>query len=547
MNQLLWLACTLLLVACSSKQPAAERDAGAPADAGEVAEPPARCKPRSPCLDASQMQTGDASPPSDASDASVACERCATWPPASLVSATLPSSLTLLAPESVRPLSAFPVTVRADDAWSGTVEVRLGATRKSVRLYRGAGAASLSAPASDDDLTIEASIKGLSTSRALRVQTRSERALSGELSGADLAWDEKQDVTIDGVVTVAAGSTLRVGAGTRVALAANARLTVLGKLVVTGSEKAPVLFHAASSVPWGEIDFQAKSEGTLSYVMITQAGGDASRVFGHSKSEPVIRATEASVSVDHAVIADNPGKAFASERSRITIEDTINARNDTGGEHEASLVRMSRSHTFEIPDADGKFDDDDNDGIYLLGAFTAANGEQESVLSDVVFAAGEDDGIDHNGALVRVERAWIEGVRHEGVAASSGRRITLYDVVISGCEQGIEAGYGSPEVVAERVYVHDNDVGLRIGDSYDREVSGSMTVSNSVIADNETDTRNYVNILMGPLDGALVITCSWSTEVELPGTCNQRGVPQDTCEVAAPDCSCEAPTPALCL
>jgi len=184
------------------------------------------------------------------------------------------------------------------------------------------------------------------------------------------------------------------------------------------------------------------------------------------------------------------------------------ARCDTGGELEDTALVADRLHVSEIPDADGVLDDDDNDGIYLREARLVAGEAVESVLRDCVFAVGEDDGIDHNEALVRVERAWIEGFAHEGVAASSGRRITVVDSVVRACEQGIEAGYGAPEVVVERCTVTDNGAGLRFGDSYDWADEGSLSVTASVIAGNGVDVRNFARGLGAPVPGAIAIACS---------------------------------------
>jgi hypothetical protein len=83
------------------------------------------------------------------------------------------------------------------------------------------------------------------------------------------------------------------------------------------------------------------------------------------------------------------------------------------------------------------------------------------------------------------------------------------DSFVRGCEQGIEAGYGAPEVVVEHSVVTGNEVGLRYGDSYDWETTGTLTVRHSVSAGNRiANVRNHVNLLGGPAPGVVAIACS---------------------------------------
>jgi hypothetical protein len=132
-----------------------------------------------------------------------------------------------------------------------------------------------------------------------------------------------------------------------------------------------------------------------------------------------------------------------------------------------------------------------------------------STITDTTFAVGEDDAIDHNGAEVRVERVWIESFFHEGIAASKGHRIRILDTVVKGCDQGIESGYGSPEVVVERCLVTGNRLGLRWGDSYDWGSEGTLTVTSSIVAGNVDGAYLGQDAKFGePPPGAVDIGCS---------------------------------------
>ncbi|MCA9582704.1 MAG: hypothetical protein KC416_12975, partial [Myxococcales bacterium] len=269
-------------------------------------------------------------------------------------------------------------------------------------------------------------------------------------------------------------------------------------------------------------------------------------------SAPVFRVDRGELAMTGGAVLDNPGKAFGTEGAVISLRGTLISRCDSGGEFKHTRLTMEETHTLEMPDADGVANDDDNDGVYLSNAYGPDGKEEYSILRNVVFAVGEDDAIDHNGGLVRVDGAWIRGFLHEGVAASNSRRIEIRDAIISKCEQGLEAGYGSPTVIAERVYVVDNNVGLRIGDSYDRLVSGTLTVRDSVIARNGENLRNYSNRDQGPIAGALTVSCSWVGDPAGPteGTCNRlEQAPTNTCPSPSDEgsgCECGLPAPRTC-
>ena len=464
--------------------------------------------------------SGAAEPPSDAGDSRLgqpdaAAPDTATEPPDAAVQQD--EQLLLTAPASVAPELSFTVVVHSANRTSATVglcSAGAGTRLAEARLYRGGGSASLQLSAAGL-VNIEVCTPGFAGSRILRVEERPARELSGELTDSDLLWDATQDVHVSGDLIVPQGATLHVAPGTRVLLASKAAIIVRGELSVDGTQAQPVVFAAAvqadrTRVPWGGLRFEPASKGTLRAAFFTGGGGDSARSFGHSQSQPVIWADTADLTLLACSIADNPGKALGALNAHILVQDTLISRCDTGGQLNRTVLRLHDSFVLEIPDADGKPDDDDNDGLYLSQVYMNASGEPvESLIADSVFAMGEDDAIDHNDALVRIERTFIQDFHHEGLAASNGHRATIVDSVVRGCDRGIEAGYGQPEVVVERCLLTDNEYGLHVGDSYDWATSGHMQVSNSVSVGNRSgNLRNYVIERMGPLDGALDVRCS---------------------------------------
>ncbi|PKN58991.1 MAG: hypothetical protein CVU56_03350 [Deltaproteobacteria bacterium HGW-Deltaproteobacteria-14] len=444
------------------------------------------------------------------------------------------------------PLDApFPIAVTAGAPLTATVTVTVAGVAHPVHLYRGRGSVTLQGVAAG---ALAVSVEG-APRPALLAEARPRREVAGVLSGGDLAWSPDADVVVAADASVPAGATLTIAGGTRVLLADRVNLEIAGALRAGGGDAAPVLF-TASGAAWGGLRVAPGATAELDGTWFVAGGGDPGRAFGHSASQPVVWVDGASLIMRGGGVLDSPGKAFGARDATLSLTDVRVARCDTGGELEATWLTAERLHVSEIPDADGVIDDDDNDGIYLRGVATVGGEAVESVLRDCVFAVGEDDGVDHNDALVRIERAWIEGFLHEGVAASVGHRVTLVDSVVRGCEQGIEAGYGAPEVVVERTTVTDCGAGLRFGDSYDWDDLGSLTVTGSIIYGNDVDVRNFARGLGGPKPDAITVACSVVGDPAWVGLAgNVAGPPEGAWERGCatgpglPAAQCTAPLP----
>jgi len=379
----------------------------------------------------------------------------------------------------------------------------------SLQLYRGRGSLSVTLERAGMLSLEAASASGYGQKQ---VQLVPRMRVSPQLAedAGELVWSADQDIVVAGDLQLGAGTRLVIEAGTRVLLERNATIELAGSLVVRGTREAPVLFTRAGEASWGGLRLLPGSSAEISEAWFIGAGGDAERRFGHSRSQPVIWVEQASLAMTGGGVVDNPGKAFGSQAARVALDGVLVSRCDTGGEFTGTQLQIRGGHVLEIPDADSRNDDDDNDGIYVSGAAQDDAGvDLESTIEDTVFANGEDDGIDHNNGLLRIERVWIEGFAHEGVACSKGRRVRLVDSVVRRCEQGVEAGYGNPEVFIEHSLLTNNGVGLRFGDSYDWSTSGTLSVYGSIIAGNqEADVRNHVVELAGPLPDAIQIRCS---------------------------------------
>jgi hypothetical protein len=446
--------------------------------------------------------------------------------------------LRLFAPPSPPIGAPFPIAISTADGSpaSGIVTLQIGegGPTQTVALHRGRGSASAVASAAAP-LLLSARAPGGEATLIVHPVTRPTRDLSGTLAGDDLLWRNDSDIHLTGETTVPLGATLDIAPGTRVLIDPRISLTVNGSLTALGSEEdpspSPILFTRAGDGPWGGIRLFAGATADLAGTWFLAGGGNDSLPFGHSASQPVLYAEGGAITMRRGGVIDSPGKAFGTAGARISLDGVLVSRCDTGGQLDDSLVAIEHSHFLEIPDADGVIADDDNDGIYIKGAFLLDGVPQPSVVRDSVFAVGEDDAIDHNEAALTIDRVWIEGFAHEGVAASEGRTVTITDSVIRDCDQGVEAGYGDPAVTVEHTLITGCNNGLRYGDSYDWEVAGSLTATGVIAVGNGHNVWNFVNTVGGPVEGAIAIECSMVDDPAWDGRDgNLSGIPDTTAE-----------------
>ncbi len=249
----------------------------------------------------------------------------------------------------------------------------------------------------------------------------------------------------------------------------------------------------------------------------------------------MIKAVRATVTCDGCYVIADVGKGFAASSGYVNISNSVISRVDTGGEFSSSVARIDHTWLINIPDDQQTFVDDDNDGFYFSGAH--ASGEV-SRFEDSFVINTKDDGLDHNGARLEVVRAWIEGAFHEGIASSNTNWVTISDSVFMHNNQGVEAGYGGPDVtlsqsvlVANRNQVDPGSpitAGLRFGDGYDGSngaYTGHITATYAVLYDNGDNVRNYDGTIPGPQPGAIDITMSLANDNDAVDPSNLNGVP----------------------
>ena len=134
--------------------------------------------------------------------------------------------------------------------------------------------------------------------------------------------------------------------------------------------------------------------------------------------------------------------------------------------------------------------------------------------------------------------AWIQGAFHEGLAASNRHWARVHDSVFIGNNQGVEAGYGAPDVsVTQSVIVRNRNrvdpasqvtAGIRFGDGYDGrngDYRGHVSAAFVVVHGNGDNVRNHDGTIPGPQEGAVDVTHSLTNDTDVSDPSNLNGIP----------------------
>jgi len=333
------------------------------------------------------------------------------------------------------------------------------------------------------------------------------RELFGTLTGEDLVWDSTAVIQITGDVSISEMDILEIEAGTQVILGDKVAVNTTGNIYCTGAADAPVFFSAVDpDLPWGKIQ-HISGEHYYSYTFFMDGGGDQNDTHGHSQSQPVLKGRQSRIELDNVFILDNPGKAFYFFESEFSLRNSLISRCDTGGEFNCTLAIIDNCYFLDMPNDDARELDDDNDALYLMLPWIG--GDDYSVISNSVFITGKDDGIDHNGANLKIVSCLIEDFDNEGVAGSSDNRLEIFNTLILNCEQGIEAGYGTPEIIVNHCVVCGHETGFRFGDWYYYGCYGSLTIHNSISFNNSLhNVWNWDMYVNGPRENSVFIDYS---------------------------------------
>lgn len=387
-----------------------------------------------------------------------------------------------------------------------------GFPQSTLQLRRGWG--SIVAPAATQAgvLEVEASVNGISHNPTITIEASPSFSTASGVIASDTTWSSNSRIYVTNTLTINAGATLTIGAGTIVKLAPSVEVVVNGTLQVNGADGQPVVFTPDDEGEfWGGIELPAAtSRVNAQHTIFTGACEDATWFATHSgysthKDEQALFLLSGSAAqpgigaqlhlTDCYCFSLRGQQMNSKTNTWIDLTRVLMQRAVTCGELNGSKVTIDRSALIEFPIETANFVDGDNDAIYLT------NGELS--ISNTVIGYTKDDGVDSGGnggdnpftsTLNDVTpfanaNNWYEGTYHEGNSLSGTRNVTYTGCVFLNCGQGIEAGYSAsgtgdgPNAIADGCLFVGNMVGARWGDNYGSGYNYNATfeLKNSIV------------------------------------------------------------------
>ena len=320
-------------------------------------------------------------------------------------------------------------------------------------------------------------------------------------------WTDVTRLRIPASLSLPAGSTVNIGAGTIVACEAGVTITVQGTLNLNGTISDPIVFTpsfigASTGAAWGGFHLNnganskvfaygsmfVKTGAQADWFATGQPGAGFATHLDQQAAFAVGSTASAALTMEDCFLFDLAGQALAGNNATINLKRTLIQRCLTGGElngssSTSSIVTLDRSAIIEIPSETGTFVDNDNDGIYLTGG--------THTLTKCVLGWTKDDGVDSGGngatgTVTTMTGNWYDSVYHEGNSISGTRTINFTNCVFYNCGQGMELGYsGSVSAAGATTTVSNclassNQVGFRYGDNYNWDYAGFLTVKGSI-------------------------------------------------------------------
>jgi len=341
--------------------------------------------------------------------------------------------------------------------------------------------------ATTQTITITATLGTRQVSRTITsLSGVAETNVSGTLSGAALTWSGIVHIT--GNVTVPAGSTLVIQAGTLVLVdrpvsGMGYDIDVEGAIQSNGTASRPVVITASTnSSPWGEIHLSSAAVSSLQYTIVTRAGNSTG--VGHTSTGPAVRCASSTITLDHVALTDESGKIMQATASNLIVRASHMGRAVMGPEISSTSLLMEDTFIFEMRNSD------DADGIYLWGQQAG----QTIRLVRGMIGFTNDDGIDTMDSTVTVEDVIVRDTNDKGASVYNGDVTLRSDLFIDNAlsnEDGVPASVsakataGSTAIVRlDHTTIVGNEAGIQARDKAGNAANDVVTyyVTNSIIA-----------------------------------------------------------------
>jgi len=371
-----------------------------------------------------------------------------------------------------------------------------------LKLLRGVGHVFLPAETASGTVNYNGAIHSLSTPKTINIEASTTWQTESGTISSNTDWGTSARIHVDGQLIVAAGVTLTIGEGSVVKVDPDLEIRVNGSIDVNGTNSNPVTFTTDDrNIPWGGFLFpEATSTGEFNGTIMTASGADPSwdppdgqSVGRHKKQQPLLYLYGgADVTLTDCYLIDHHGTAGASKDSTLTMTRCLVQQFVTVGQYNNGSISFDDCALIEFPAWDAPFVDLDNDGVYMTGG--------AHFFTDTLIGWALDDNLDAGsgaGGDVTLSGCWLESSYHEAMAWSNSngaippRVIDVTDTVTMNSGQGIECGFGEPEVTAVGCFSTGNAVGVRFGDNYDWSYNGFLDVSDSLLLYNLKDVWGW--------------------------------------------------------
>jgi hypothetical protein len=372
------------------------------------------------------------------------------------------------------------------------------AGHSSIQVRRGVGSGFLAATNPAGPLNYAPAIQQLGTNKVITLESGTAwTTVSGVLNG-DVSWPDNSRIFITTNLTVNAGVTLTVGAGTIVRINPRTDITNNGAVVINGTREQPVVFMPnARTQPWGGFIMRSGNASVTGTGVIFTGSGAIPNWFGSGGNPGSHRTEQALFFVNNTQsvsLTDSAAMYLAGQLSHavsggtFTFDHFLMQRVTSGGEFTGSTWNVNDSAFIECPDDSVNFVNGDNDALYFVSGRQA--------FTNTLFGWTKDDAIDSGGSgygTLYFQSCWFEATAHEGNALSGYKNVFPRDTVYIGCGQGFEDGYDSPTGRVVHCLITDNLSGLRHGDNYPSigNYAGPLAATNCIVLYNHRDIFGY--------------------------------------------------------